>query len=367
MNGGLTSVDNGARRRGAARRRQGQFRLPCRRLRPARATTTASRAIPICSAATRRRRSTAGSRTRRCAPNGQSVGGSYVFDGGFVGAAISQFNSLYRIPGIEAAETDTRIDMQPDQGHQQRRIPAASLGDRGHPLLARRHRLPARRARQRERLRRHAADLHQQGAGRPRRGAAHAVRSALRRADHGSRRAGHASAPDRPGRRGGLFDPNRPTSVAGFMFNEFQFNETFRMQIAGRIEQVNVTGSVPDSSRRSVGQHRPRPHVHAEERRHRLPAGPALGSGRQPDRAICRARAARAGAPFARRARGDRDLRHRQSRICGSRPPSPSRSACAAPRGPFRFEATAYYTSFAGFIFRASPARPAKARSILAR
>ena len=49
-----------------------------------------------------------------------------------------------------------------------------------------------------------------------------------------------------PGFEGGLFDPNRTTMAAGFIFNEFKFNETLRMQVAGRIEQANVNGSVPD-------------------------------------------------------------------------------------------------------------------------
>ena len=39
-----------------------------------------------------------------------SVGGSYLFDGGFVGAAVTQNNSLYHIPGQEGEELGTRID-----------------------------------------------------------------------------------------------------------------------------------------------------------------------------------------------------------------------------------------------------------------
>ena len=43
--------------------------------------------------------------------SGGAIGGSYIFAGGFVGAAIAQFDSFYRIPGVEASETNTRIDM----------------------------------------------------------------------------------------------------------------------------------------------------------------------------------------------------------------------------------------------------------------
>ena len=42
--------------------------------------------------------------------DGASVGGSYIFDGGFIGAAITQNDALYRIPGIDGADHHTRID-----------------------------------------------------------------------------------------------------------------------------------------------------------------------------------------------------------------------------------------------------------------
>src|SRR5438552_10934354 len=42
--------------------------------------------------------------------DGASVGGSYIFHGGFIGAAITQNDSLYRIPGIDGADHLTRID-----------------------------------------------------------------------------------------------------------------------------------------------------------------------------------------------------------------------------------------------------------------
>ena len=42
--------------------------------------------------------------------DGASIGGSYIFHGGFIGAAITQNDSLYRIPGIDGADHQTRID-----------------------------------------------------------------------------------------------------------------------------------------------------------------------------------------------------------------------------------------------------------------
>lgn len=54
------------------------------------------------------------------------------------------------------------------------------------------------------------------------------------------------SSPDDPtSPLNGLFDPNRNSRVATYVFNEFKFSETTKAQIAGRIEQVNLSGSAP--------------------------------------------------------------------------------------------------------------------------
>lgn len=42
---------------------------------------------------------------------GGSIGASYFFDRGYIGAAVSQFRSLYGIPGTESAPERVRIDM----------------------------------------------------------------------------------------------------------------------------------------------------------------------------------------------------------------------------------------------------------------
>ena len=180
--------------------------------------------------------------------DGQAVGGSYLFDGGFVGVV----GVAVRQP-LSHARAGSDRDQHPhrheaDQGDQQRRIPPVSRSaidairfwfgatDYKHDEIA-----------NEGGFERRAADLHQQGAGRPRRGPAHAVRPALGHADHRDRRAGRASAAHGAGLcEGGLFDPNRTNSVAGFAFNEFRFTDTLRMQVAGRIEQVNINGAAPD-------------------------------------------------------------------------------------------------------------------------
>ena len=45
--------------------------------------------------------------------DGASIGGSWFFKDGFIGAAVTQNDALYRIPGIDGADHQTRID-----GHQ---------------------------------------------------------------------------------------------------------------------------------------------------------------------------------------------------------------------------------------------------------
>ena len=42
--------------------------------------------------------------------DGGSIGASSIFDQGFIGAAITQNNALYRIPGIDGEDHRTRID-----------------------------------------------------------------------------------------------------------------------------------------------------------------------------------------------------------------------------------------------------------------
>src|SRR5258708_23756969 len=63
--------------------------------------------------------------------------------------------------------------------------------------------------------------------------------------------AGHqeltAPSPDNPGTLfNGLWDPNRNTREAGYVFNEFKFTDQTKPQIAGRIEHVDLFGSTPD-------------------------------------------------------------------------------------------------------------------------
>ena len=79
--------------------------------------------------------------------NGASVGGSYFFQDGFVGAAITQNDALYRIPGIDGADHQTRIDGHQTEVHREGRISSACGCDRCREILDRRHRLSPQRDR----------------------------------------------------------------------------------------------------------------------------------------------------------------------------------------------------------------------------
>src|SRR5207237_4792508 len=43
---------------------------------------------------------------------GQAAGGSYLFDGGYIGAAVSRFSTLYHVPTLAGAATNTRIALE---------------------------------------------------------------------------------------------------------------------------------------------------------------------------------------------------------------------------------------------------------------
>jgi iron complex outermembrane receptor protein len=176
----------------------------------------------------------------------QSIGGSYIFDGGFAGIALSRFASLYRIPGIEATDSNTRIDL--DQ------IKVTSKGEYRAPSDAVdtiRYWVGATDYKHNELgiggdgtdgVRQTFTNKEQEG-----RLEVQLTPFDLRLASLTSAfgiQAGHQQL-TAPGDNGGLFDPNETTNAAAFLFNEFKFSNTLRMQLAGRVEQVKVTGSSP--------------------------------------------------------------------------------------------------------------------------
>ena len=264
--------------------------------------------------------------------DGASIGGSYIFDGGFIGAAITQNDALYRIPGIDGADHQTRID-----AHQTK-------------FTAKGEYRPDAAAIEAIRFWAGATDYkhNEIGLADPADPATDGVRQTFTNKEQEGRvemqlmpfnarfaavttafgvQAGHqeltAPSPDDPGSPlNGLFDPNKNTRVAGYVFNEFKFTETTKAQIAGRIEHVDLTGTTP-AFIPELFDLAPIPATSARRRRAICftPKSASIGLIQNLPWDLVASitaqyveRAPQAGgAVFARRARCDRDLRHRQS------------------------------------------------------
>jgi iron complex outermembrane receptor protein len=289
--------------------------------------------------------------------DGQSVGGSYVFDQGFFGVAVSQFNSFYRIPGLEATETNTRIDLRQTKVTSKGEVrPLGSavdavrfwggITDYKHDELANEGGFDG--------VQQSFTNKAQEG-----RVEVQLVPFDLRFAALTTALGVQGSHQDltSPGLAGGLFDPNRTTAAAGFLFNELRFTETLRMQLAGRIENVSITGASPDfpvdlipdgSELVSVARSREfTPMSAAAGLLKDLPLG-LVGSVT----AQHVERAPRAPELFSRgvhEATGTFDIGNPNLDIESARTVEVGLRRAV---GPLRFEATAYYTKFSGFIFR---------------
>jgi iron complex outermembrane receptor protein len=187
--------------------------------------------------------------------SGASVGASYFFTGGYIGAAITHNDTTYRIPGVEGAQVGTRIkgeqtkvtmkgEYRPDSaaieavrfwiGATDYRHNEIGLADATDPLS--------------DGVRQTFTNKEQEGRLEvqfmPFNARFATITSAVGlQVNHQELT---APSPDDLGSPlNGLWDPNRNTRVAGYSFNEFKFTESTRAQIAGRIEHVNLSGTTP--------------------------------------------------------------------------------------------------------------------------
>lgn len=177
--------------------------------------------------------------------NGQAIGGSYIFDRGYIGVAVSHFESLYHVPGIEAAATATNLDIAQTKVTSKGEFrPDASAID------AIRFWLGSTNYKHDEIADEGFYGIQQTFTNKEKEGRVEVqlqpfdLRFAALTTALGVQ--GSVQDLNAPGAEGGLFDPNRTRSLAGYMFNEFKFTPAFRMQLSGRIEQVNVKGTAPD-------------------------------------------------------------------------------------------------------------------------
>lgn len=177
---------------------------------------------------------------------GGSVGGSVVSENGYLGVAITQYNSTYRLPGIEPTENDVRIALEqtkvtgkgellPDSAYVEAIRLWAGVIDYKHDELA---------------IENDFNGIQQTFTNKSQEGRVEVQMKPLQlpfaKVTTAVGVQGSASYMTSPGIEGGLFDPNRTSSVAGFAFSDFEFSPTTRAQVAGRIESTRITGSSPD-------------------------------------------------------------------------------------------------------------------------
>ncbi|MDO8878173.1 MAG: TonB-dependent receptor [Pseudolabrys sp.] len=294
------------------------------------------------------------SRTRS---DGQSAGGSYIFNDGFAGFSITQHNALYSIPGAEGENENARIDAKQTKlnAKGEWRAPNAvidairywgGLTDYKHNELGLED--PADPA---------SDTVHQTFTNKEQEGRIEAqltpfdLRFAALTTAVGVQ-GGHqkltAGSPDGIG----LWDPNTNRRIAGYIFNEFKFSDTTKAQLAGRIEHVSLSGTgrefdavgtltstpatlgfTPKSASLGLIQNLPMDLVASITAQYveRAPKPAELFSGG----------AHHASETFDKGNTG-LGIETAQSLELGLR----------RAQGPFRFEATVYYTKFKGFIYR---------------
>jgi iron complex outermembrane receptor protein len=150
----------------------------------------------------------------------------------------------------------------------------------------------------------------------------------------------------------GLWDPNSNWRVAAYIFNEFKFNEATKAQIAGRIEQVSLSGFGRTFDASGLMTSTPAsPSYTAKSLSigliHKLPWD-LVGS-------ITAQYIERAPKPAELFSGGPHDATTTFDKGNPNLKIEAAQSIEVGLRratGPFRFEATAYYTRFNGFIFR---------------
>jgi iron complex outermembrane recepter protein len=289
--------------------------------------------------------------------NGAAVGASYIFNDGFFGLALTRNNALYHIPGIDGEDHNTRIDAHQtnlmSKGEWRSPSPLVDavrfwggLTDYKHNELG----LSDDTNPFSDAIQQTFTNKEQEGRVETQLAPFNLRFAALTTAIgvQGGHQELTAPSPDGIG----LWDPNSNWRIAGYIFNEFKFSEATKAQIAGRIEQVSLSGfgrsfdasglvastpASPSFTPKSVSmgliQKLPWDLVGIITAQYieRAPKPAELFSGGPHD----------ATATFDK---GNPNLKIEmaQSIEIGLRRAT----------GPFRFEATAYYTRFNGFIFR---------------
>ena len=303
--------------------------------------------------------------------DGASVGGSYIFHGGFIGAAITQNDALYSIPGIDGADHQTRIDARQTKlsAKGEYRPDAAAID-------AVRFWASATDYKHNEIGLADPADLASSGVRQTFTNKEQEGRVEVQMMPFNARfaavttafglQASHqqltAPSPDDPGSPlNGLWDPNKNTKVAGYVFNELRFTDTTKAQIAGRIEHVSLSGTtptfIPDLFDLAANPGDIGPPV--ARNLSFTPKSASVGLIQNlPGELVASITAQyveRAPKPAELFSRGGHDATTTfdiGNPNLGLETAKTIEIGLRKATGPFRFEATAYYTKFNGFIYR---------------
>jgi iron complex outermembrane receptor protein len=303
--------------------------------------------------------------------DGASVGGSYIFQGGFIGAAITQNDSLYRIPGIDGADHQTRIDAHQTKftARGEYRPDAAAIDavrfwagatDYKHNEIGLADPLDPTTLGVRQTFTNKEQEGRLEVQMMPFNARFAAITTAF------GLQAGHqeltAPSPDDPGSPlNGLWDPNNNNRIAGYVFNELKFSEATKAQVAGRIERVNLSGTTPafipevfdiNVDPASIGPATP-------QNPHFTPKSGSVGLIQNLPWDL----AASITAQYVERAPKPAELFSRGAHDAtatfdignpnlGIETAKTIEAGLRRATGPLRFELTAYYTKFNGFIFR---------------
>ena len=175
---------------------------------------------------------------------GGSVGASYIFDNGYVGASISQFNSIYHIPGLGGSSSNTRIDLV-----QTKVAVKGEFNVRSAFIDTVRFWFGGSQYRHYERGLDDATGFDTIGATFKNREYEGRIETQLMPiatpigqlttavgVQYGKRHVGTA------GEAGGLLDPTNGDRIAAYIFNEVQLTPVWRAQAAARIERVSYNG-----------------------------------------------------------------------------------------------------------------------------
>ncbi len=175
---------------------------------------------------------------------GGAIGGSAFFNGGFFGVALTNTRSLYHIPGIESAASNTRIDLEqtkllgkgeflPDSGvvdavrlwfgATEYRHFEKSIGENG---------LDGVQATFRNREQEARIETQLQGVETPL-----GVWTAAPGVQFNHQNLGT------DGEAGSLLAPSETTAAAFYLFNELRLSPTLKLQAAGRIDRTHVDGT----------------------------------------------------------------------------------------------------------------------------